>query len=62
MSGGDDKCLQNLARKPGRKSSLGTSGGKWEDNFELDLREILSEGVDWIQLAQNGVQCRFLLN
>jgi hypothetical protein len=26
--------------------------GRWEDNIRMDLREILSKGVDWTYLAQ----------
>jgi hypothetical protein len=26
---------------------------RWEDNIEVDLKEIVSESVDWIYLAQD---------
>jgi hypothetical protein len=29
---------------------------RWEDNIKMDLREIRINGVNWIQLAQDGVQ------
>jgi hypothetical protein len=28
---------------------------RWEDNIEMDLREIGIDGVNWIQLAQDSV-------
>jgi hypothetical protein len=32
------------------------------DNIEIDLREIGWDGVDWIDLAQDRVQWRALVN
>jgi len=29
---------------------------RWEDNIKMDLKGIECEGVDWIHLAQDGVQ------
>jgi hypothetical protein len=34
----------------------------WEDNIRLDLVEIRWKGVDWIHLAQHGVQWRPLVS
>jgi hypothetical protein len=31
---------------------------RWEDNIELDLREIGIDGANWIRLAQDRVQWR----
>jgi hypothetical protein len=31
--------------------NLSADVDKWEDNIQLDLREIELEGVDWIHLA-----------
>jgi hypothetical protein len=28
----------------------------WENNIEIDLKEIGIEGVDWIKVAENKVQ------
>jgi len=33
-----------------------------EDNIKTDLQEICSECVDWIQVAQDRVQYRSLVN
>jgi hypothetical protein len=41
---------------------LGRSRHKWEDNIKIDLTEIGSEGVDWIQLARDRVQWRAFVN
>jgi hypothetical protein len=32
--------------------------GVWEDNIEMDFREISWEGVDWIHLSQDSDQWR----
>jgi hypothetical protein len=33
-----------------------------EDNIRMDLRQIVWEGVDWMQLAQDRDQWRALVN
>jgi hypothetical protein len=35
---------------------------RWEDNIKTDLKEILRESLDWIQLAQDSVKCLSLVN
>jgi hypothetical protein len=35
---------------------------RWEDNIQMDLREIGWGGVDWIDLVQDGKQWRALVN
>jgi hypothetical protein len=35
---------------------------RWEDNIKMDLREIGTDGANWIQLAQNRVQWRACVN
>jgi hypothetical protein len=44
-----------LLGKYERKRPLGRSRRRWED-FRIDLREIVWEGVDWMHLAQDRVQ------
>jgi hypothetical protein len=34
----------------------------WEDSMKIDLREIGVERVDWIRVAQDRDQWRFLTN
>jgi len=43
-----------LVGKPEGKRPLGRHRHRWEDNIRMGLREIGSEGVDWIHLAQDG--------
>jgi hypothetical protein len=42
-----------LVGKPEGKRLFGISRRRREDNIRIDLREIGSEDVDWIHLAQD---------
>jgi hypothetical protein len=42
--------------RPEGKRPLGRPRQRWEDNIKMDLREIVIDGANWIQLAQNRVQ------
>jgi hypothetical protein len=46
-----------LVGKPEGKRQVGRPRHRWEDNIKMDLREIGIEGTNWIQLAQDRVQC-----
>jgi len=37
-------------------------GLAWEDNIKMDLREIGIDGANWIEVAQDTVQRRALVN
>jgi hypothetical protein len=39
--------------KPERKRPLRRRSRMWVDNIKMDLREIESGGMDWIDLAQD---------
>jgi hypothetical protein len=51
-----------LVRKPEGKRSLGRPRRRWVVNIKMDLEEIGWDGVDWIDLAQDGDQWRALTN
>jgi len=44
------------------KTPLGRPRRRWEDNIKLYLREIGTDGANWIQLAQDRVQWRAFVN
>jgi hypothetical protein len=46
--------------RPEGKSRLGSPRHRWEENVEIDLREIGLEGVDWINQAQERASSRLL--
>jgi hypothetical protein len=43
--------LEILVGKPEGKGPLGRPRRRWVDDVEMDLREIGSVGMDWINLA-----------
>jgi hypothetical protein len=47
-----------LVGRPKNKKPLGRHRRRWEDNIRLDLREIVIDGANWIQLAQDRVRWR----
>jgi hypothetical protein len=51
-----------LVGKPEGKKPLGRPRHSWEDNIKTDLREIRIDGANWIQLAQDRVPWRSLVN
>jgi hypothetical protein len=48
--------------KPEGKRPLGRPGCRWVDNIKIVLRGVDWDGVDWIDLAQDRVQWRALVN
>jgi hypothetical protein len=50
-----------LVGKPEGKRPMGRPRRRWEDNINLDLREIVIDGAKWIQLAQD-IQWRDFVN
>jgi hypothetical protein len=51
-----------LVGRPEGKRPLGKSRRWWEDNIKMDLREIGTNGVNYIQLPQDRVQWRAFVN
>jgi hypothetical protein len=51
-----------LVGRPEGKRPLQRPRRKWEDNIKMDLREIGIDGVNWIQLSQDRVQCQAFVN
>jgi hypothetical protein len=51
-----------LVGKPEVRRPLGRPRRRWEDNIEMDLREVGWGGMDWINLAQDRDRWRALEN
>jgi hypothetical protein len=51
-----------LVKKPEVKRPLGRPRPRWEDNMKMDLQEVGCGGMDWIELAQDRVRWRSLVN
>jgi hypothetical protein len=56
--GGGEGCLECFGWEARRKRPLGIPRSRWEDNIKIDLREIVIDGTNWIQLDQDRVQWR----
>jgi hypothetical protein len=44
-----------LVTKSGEKRTLRGPKCRWEDNIRTDLKEVVQEGVEWINLAEDPV-------
>jgi hypothetical protein len=53
---------RTLVGKPEAKQPLGRPGRRWVNNIKIDLREIGSDGMDWIHLVQNRALVKTVLN
>jgi hypothetical protein len=51
-----------LIGRPKGKRPLERTRHRWEDNIKMDLREIEIDGANWIQLAQDRVQWRAIVD
>ena len=51
-----------LLEKPEGKRQLGRPRYRWEDNIKMDLQEVGCGGMDLIELAQDRVRWRALVN
>ena len=51
-----------LVGKPEGKRPFGRPRHRWEDNIKMDLQEMGSWGMDWIELAQDGDRWWALVN
>jgi hypothetical protein len=52
--GGDEPYIS--VGKPKRKRQLGRPRHRWEDNIQMDIKEIVCDVGDWIRVAQDRVQ------
>jgi hypothetical protein len=44
------------------KRPVGRPRRRWDDNIEMDLGKIGTDGANWIRLAQDRVQWRAFVN
>ena len=51
-----------LVGRPEGKRPLGRPRHRWEDNIKMDLQEVGLGVMDWIELAQDRVRWRALVN
>jgi hypothetical protein len=60
--GRDEQCIKNLVGIREGTRPLGGFRQRWEDNIKMGLTEIVWEGVDWMQLAQDRDHWRAVVN
>ena len=51
-----------LVGKPERNRQFGRTRRRWEDNIKMDLKVVGCGGMDWIDLAQDKMRWRALVN
>jgi len=51
-----------LVGKPEGKRPMRRPRHRWEDNIKIDLQQVGSGRMDWIELAQERDRCRALVN
>jgi len=51
-----------LVGKPKEKKPVGRPRRRWENNIKMDLQAVECGGMDWIELAQDGVRWRPFVN
>ena len=58
-----ERCIHGFGGgKPEGKRPLGKPRRRWEDNIKMDLQEVRSGGMDWIDLHQDRERWRALVN
>jgi hypothetical protein len=60
--GEERNAYRILVGKPEGRRPLGRPRRRWVDDINKDLREIVWDGIDWIDLAQDRDQCRAFVN
>jgi hypothetical protein len=51
-----------LVGRPEGKSPLGRPARRWDDDITVDLQEVGRGGTDWVDLDQDRVWWRMLVN
>jgi hypothetical protein len=59
---GKRKACRGVMEKPERKRPQGRPRRRWEDNINMDLREIGWGGMGWIDLTEDRDLWRALVN
>jgi hypothetical protein len=55
-------AYRNLVGRPEGRRPLGRPRRRWEDNIKIDLQEVVWEGMDWIDMAQDRERWRALVS
>jgi hypothetical protein len=58
----EERCIQGFGRENEAKTPLGRYRRRWEDNINMDIKELGLEGVEWIDKAQDRDRWRALVH
>ena len=53
---------RGLVWKPEGKRPLGRPRHRWEENINMDLKEVRCGGMDWFEMAQDSDSWQALVN
>ena len=59
---GQERCIQGFGGENYGKDPLGRPRCRWEDSIRNKFQEIECNGVDGIDLAQDGARWRSVMN
>jgi hypothetical protein len=59
---GKERCIHGFGEKLEGRKPHERPRCRWEDNNKMDLREMVWEDMDWIDLAQDGDKRQALAN
>jgi hypothetical protein len=59
--GARSNAYRILVEKPEGRRQLGRPRRRWVDSNKMDLREIVWDGIEWIDLAQDRAQWKALV-
>jgi hypothetical protein len=51
--GGEERRIQGFGGETIGKELLEKPRARWKDNIKIDLQEVVCDGMDWIELAQD---------
>jgi hypothetical protein len=57
-----ERRIQGFGGESEVKRPMGRFRCRWEDNIKMDLQEVGSGGMDWIELTQDRDRWRALVN
>jgi len=56
--GVEERPIKSFGRKTDGRNPLGRPKNRWQDNITIDLHEMVSGNINWIDLAQDRERCR----
>jgi hypothetical protein len=48
-TGGEERCIQSMVRKPEGKATLGRPRHRWENNLKMNIKNTTGAWIDLVQ-------------